>query len=451
MKSQMINNLVKSLSSVKNNRHEESFVRDTNSRAPSMDRPIQKKKWPPKKIAGLAAAGLFFIFVLYTFMFGDSSSKLNVETEKITISTVTRGPFQEFIPVTGTVLPIRTIYLDATEGGRVEKRFIEAGSFVKEGDVILQLTNTNLLLDIMFREAQFFEQSNNLRNTRLLMEQNSLALRRDMVEADYQIRRLERQYQRATELLKGNLVSQQEFEQVKDEYEYQVKRKELALQSFRQDSTFRQMQIRNLESSLERMQANLTVAKQKLENLYLKAPVTGQLTSLNAEIGESKSPGERLGQVDILDGFKVRAGIDEHYLSRIDIGLEGEFDFAGKTYKLTAKKVFPEIRDGRFDVDMEFEGEEPAGIRRGQTLHIRLELGDLAEATLLPRGGFYQKTGGQWVYVMEGSGEVASKRSIRLGRQNPQVFEVLDGLEPGERVITSSYDSFGDIDKLILK
>lgn len=416
-----------------------------------MDRTIQKKKWPPKKIAAVSAGGLFICFVLYSFMFGDNSSKLNVETEKITISEVARGPFQEFIPVTGTVLPIKTIYLDAIEGGRVEKRFIEAGTFVKEGDIILQLANTNLLLDIMFREAQFFEQSNNLRNTRLSMEQNSLNLRRELTEIDYQIQRLQRAHERAVELVKKNLISQQEYEIARNDYDYYLKRKDLAIQSFKQDSLFRQAQIENLESSLERMQANLGVVKQKLESLYLKAPATGQLTSLNAEIGESKNPGERLGQVDILDGFKVRAGIDEHYLSRISPGQNGEFDFAGKTYKLIAKKVFPEIREGRFDVDLEFEGEEPEGIRRGQTLHIRFELGDLSEATLLARGGFYQKTGGQWVYVLAGSGEFATKRSIRLGRQNPQVFEVLEGLETGEKVITSSYDSFGDIDKLILK
>lgn len=416
-----------------------------------MDRAIQKKKWPPKKIAAVSAGGLFICFVLYSFMFGDNSSKLNVETEKITISEVARGPFQEFIPVTGTVLPIKTIYLDAIEGGRVEKRFIEAGTFVKEGDIILQLANTNLLLDIMYREAQFFEQSNNLRNTRLSMEQNSLNLRRELTEIDYQILRLQRAHERAVELVKKNLISQQEYEIARNDYEYYLKRKDLAIQSFKQDSLFRQAQIENLESSLERMQANLVVVKQKLESLYLKAPATGQLTSLNAEIGESKTPGERLGQVDILDGFKVRAGIDEHYLSRISPGQNGEFDFAGKTYKLIAKKVFPEIREGRFDVDLEFEGEEPEGIRRGQTLHIRFELGDLSEATLLARGGFYQKTGGQWVYVLAGSGDFATKRSIRLGRQNPQVFEVLEGLETGEKVITSSYDSFGDIDKLILK
>lgn len=416
-----------------------------------MDRQLQKKKWPPKKIAIFAGGGLFFLFVIYSFIFGDNSSKLNVETEKITIAAVTRGPFQEFIPVTGNVLPIKTIYLDATEGGRVEKKFIEAGSMVKEGDAILLLANTNLLLDIMFREAQFFEQSNNLRNTRLLMEQSRLNLRQQLNEQGYLLQRLKRLYERATELREKNLVSQQEYEQAKDEYEYRRNQKDLAVESFKQDSLFRAIQIDQLESSLKRMEANLGVTKLRLESMTLRAPATGQLTSLNAEIGESKSAGQRLGQVDILDGFKVRAGIDEHYLSRISDGLPAEFDFAGKTYNLITKKIFPEIRDGRFDVDLEFQNDTPEGIRRGQTLHIRLELGDLAEAMLLPRGGFYQKTGGQWVYVVDKSGTVATKRNIKLGRQNPQVFEVLEGLETGEQVVTSSYDSFGDIDKLVLK
>ncbi|MDZ7289253.1 MAG: HlyD family efflux transporter periplasmic adaptor subunit [candidate division KSB1 bacterium] len=416
-----------------------------------MDRPLSKKKWPPKKIVKFAGGGLFFVFVIYSFIFGDSSSKLNVETEKITIATVIRGPFQEFIPVTGTVIPLKTIYLDAIEGGRVEKIFLEAGSMVKEGDKILQLSNTNLLLDIMFREAQFFEQSNNLRNTRLLMEQSRLTLRQQLNEQEYQLQRLKRLYERAAELRAKNLISQQEYEQTRDEYEYRRKQKELAIESFKQDSLFRAIQIEQLEASLQRMQANLEVTKQRLESMVIRAPVTGQLTSLNAEIGESKAPGQRLGQVDVLEGFKVRAGIDEHYLPRINLGLTGEFDFANQTYKLIVKKVFPEIRDGRFDVDLEFEGKEPEGIRRGQTLHIRLELGELSEAILLPRGGFYQKTGGQWVYVLDKSGDYATKRSIKFGRQNPQVFEVLEGLKPGEQVITSSYDSFGEIDKLILK
>src|SRR5574341_540004 len=278
-----------------------------------MDRKIEKKKWPPKKIAMVSAAGLFFCLVIYSFIFGDSSSKLNVETEKITIATVTRGPFQEFIPVTGSVLPIKTIYIDAIEGGRVEKKFIEAGALVKEGDSILLLANTNMLLDIMFREAQFFEQSNNLRNTRLLMEQSRLNLRQQLNDQEYQLQRLKRLYERAEELRTKNLISQQDFEQTRDEYEYRRKQKELSVESFKQDSLFRQIQVEQLESSLRRMQQNLDVTKQRLESMTIKAPVTGQLTSLNAEIGESKAPGQRLGQVDVLDGFKVRAGIDEHY------------------------------------------------------------------------------------------------------------------------------------------
>jgi HlyD family secretion protein len=415
-----------------------------------MDRQIKKKKWPPKRIAWVSVAGIFFTAVIYNFVFGDRSSKLNVNSEKITISTVSRGPFQEFIPVTGTVLPIKTIYLDAIEGGRVETRYIEAGSFVNEGDPILKLGNTNLLLDIMFREAELFQQSNNLRNTRLEMERYRLTLQAELAEISYQIRQLERRHNRSKELRNKNLISQEEFDQVKDDYEYNLQRRGLALVTYKQDSLFRQVQIGQLEQSLERMTANLDVVKQKLEDLILRAPITGHLTSLNAEIGESKTAGERLGQVDVLDGFKVQAGIDEHYLPRIHLGLGGEFDFAGQTHRLITKKVYPEIRSGSFDVDLEFVEGEPPGIRRGMTTHIRLALGDLSEATLLTRGGFYQKTGGQWVYVLDPSGDFATKRDIRLGRLNTQVFEVLDGLDPGERVITSSYDSFGDNDKLIL-
>ncbi|MFQ5825304.1 MAG: efflux RND transporter periplasmic adaptor subunit [bacterium] len=417
-----------------------------------MDRKIEKKKWPPKRIVKYSIAGIFILVIIYNLLLGDSTSKLNVDTEKITISTVKKGPFQEFIPVTGTVIPIKTVFLDAVEGGRVDKIFVEAGSMVNKGDKILQLANTNLLLDIMFREAELFQQSNNLRNTRLAMEQNRLTLRGQLVELDYQIQRSKRLYDRNKELLNKKLISQQEFEETEDEYDYYIKRKELAIESFKQDSLFRKTQIEQLEVSLQRMQTNLGVIKQKYENLTIRAPISGQLTSLNAEfVGEIKSAGERLGQIDVLEGFKVRAGIDEHYLSRINVGLYGEFDFAGKSYRLVSKKVYPEIREGRFNVDLEFVGEEPQGIRRGQTLHIRLELGDLSEALLLSRGGFYQKTGGQWVYVVAPSGDFATKRSIRLGRQNPQVFEVLEGLEPDEQVITSTYDSFGDIDKLILK
>lgn len=414
-----------------------------------MDRKIEKKKWPPRRIAIYSAGGMFTLFVLYTLIFGDTSSKLNVESERITIEAVIESDFQEYIPVTGTVIPIKTVYLDAFDGGRVEKRFVEAGAMVKEGDPILQLANTNLLLDIMNREGQFYDQSNNLRNTRLQMEQYRLQLERDLIEMNYQIQRTSRSMQLRKELFDQGGGSKLEYEQAREEYEYYIKRRALAIRTFKQDSLLRKLQINQLEASLSRMQQNLSLVKTKLENLTLRAPVSGQLTSLNAEIGESKSSGERLGQIDILDGFKVRAGIDELYLPRINLGLTGEFDFAGETYQMATAKIFPEIANGRFNVDLEFNGEEPESIRRGQTVHIRLELGDLSQAVLLARGGFYQKTGGQWVYVLKDD-NTAVKRSIRLGRQNPQYFEVLEGLQPGEKVITSSYDNFGDKDKLIL-
>jgi HlyD family secretion protein len=415
-----------------------------------MDRMLEKKKWPPKRIITYSLSGLFAIIVIYNLLFGDTSSKLNVETEKVTISTVSAGPFKEYIPITGNIIPIKTVYLDAIEGGRVEKLFLEAGTMVEQGDEILQLGNTNLLMDIMFREAEFFEQSNNLRNTRLAMEQNRLNLKSELINLDFQIKMLERDFKRKKELVKENLISQLEFEESRDQYDYNLKRRELAVESYKQDSLFRKIQIGQLEASLSRMQNNLGLVKTKLENLTIRAPISGHLTSLNAEIGESKSRGQRLGQVDVLEGFKVRAAVDEYHLSRIQRELEGEFDFAGGTHKIIVDKIYPEIRDGRFNIDLTFVNSEPEGIRRGLTSHIRLELGNLSEAILLPRGGFYQKTGGQWVYVLDESGDFASKRDIRLGMQNPQMFEVIEGLEPGEKVITSSYESFGDNDVLVL-
>jgi HlyD family secretion protein len=416
-----------------------------------MDRKLKKKKWPPKKIAWIAAASILVLVVLYVLIFGDRSSKLNVKTERITISVVKKGPFQEFIPVTGNVIPIKTVYLDAMEGGRVEKIYVEAGTFVKKGDPILLLGNTNLLLDIMYREAELFQQSNNLRNTRLAMEEKQLQLRTQILDLDYRIKQQKREYDRTTELRNLNLISEKEWEDARDQYEYLVKNRELTLLSHQQDSVFREIQINQLEASLHRIEQNLEIVKQNLDNLTIKAPVTGDLTSLNAEIGESKNRGQRLGQVDVLDGFKVRVRIDEHYLPRINEGQKGEFTFAGKKSHLKIEKIYPEVLNGRFEVDMVFEGKEPEGIRRGQTVHIRLELGDLSEAILLATGGFYQKTGGQWVYVVDPSGEFASKRKIRIGRQNPEAYEVLEGLEIDERVITSSYDNYGDVDKLILK
>jgi len=415
-----------------------------------MDRPIEKKTWTAKRIVGITLVCLVVFAILYGLLFKDSSLRLNVSTERLTISEVKRGAFQEWIPINGIVVPVKSVYIDAIEGGRVEELSAEEGSMVETNQPILKLSNTNLLLDIMYREAEFYRQINELRNTRLAMEKHRLELRSALLDLDYQLSRGERDLERVRALRKTKMISDEEFKEAKDEYDYLFDRRELTLETHRQDSIFRQVQIGALEASVVRMQSNLEIVRGKLDNLLIRAPIAGQLTSLDAELGQLKSPGMRIGQIDVLESFILRCGIDEHYIARITKGLIGEFNFANKAYRLQVIKVYPEVKEGRFEVDMGFIDDEPDGIRRGQTFRIRLELGAPVEVVMLPRGGFYQSTGGRWVFVLDEGGEYAFKRPIRLGRQNTQMYEVLDGLEPGERVITSSYENFGNADKLIL-
>ena len=414
-----------------------------------MDRKIEKDKWPPRKIAMIAGIAAFVMLVGYGLWTQRGGARLRVEKEKLTVATVETGAFQEFIPVIGRVEPLRTVFLDAAEGGRVEEIFVEEGAMLNAGDPIVRLTNNDLQLDLLNREAQFYETMNYLRTARLAMEQNTLNLRSQIVDINYQVTRLNRQHERNEELHKKNLISDDEYEQVNDELLYQRQRHELMLASHKQDSLMRKVQVDQLEASVQRMQRNLDVVRLNLENLVVRAPITGQLTAFNSEIGEAIMSGQRLGRVDRLDGFKVNVPIDEHYLARIDIGQRGSFPFDGEEYEMVITKVYPEVENGRFEVDMEFDMREPSGIRRGQTLRIGLELGDLSEAILIPRGGFFQSTGGNRIFVVQG--DEAVWREIRLGRQNPLHFEVLSGLEPGEQVITSSYDTYGDIDRLILE
>ena len=416
-----------------------------------MDRKIEKKKWPPKKIAWLAGGILLFSFILYNFIWGDTSSIYRANAERLTISAVTKGPFQESVPVTGAVMPIKTFFLDATEGGKVEEIFREAGSILKEGEKILRLGNTDLLISISQQEASVAEQRDRFANTRFNFQQNRIALKRQLLTQNYEAIRLKRLYERQKSLYENNLIAKQEFEQAEDEYKYQKQLLDLNIEQFKRDSTFQEIQLSQLQKSFDRLQQNLKRSQQRLDELVLKAPISGQLTSLDAEIGQSKSRGQRLGQIDDLNGFKIRAQIDEFYLPKIGLQQEGEFEFAGASHRIRIFKIFPEISEGRFEVDLEFVGEEPTGIRRGQTVHIRLELSGLSEQILLPLGGFFQKTGGQWAYVLDQSGDFATKRNIRLGRKNQQVYEVLEGLQPGEKVVTSSYDDFGDNDKLVFK
>jgi HlyD family secretion protein len=416
-----------------------------------MDRKIEKKKWTPKKIFTYGGGGLLFIFIIYLLIFADKSSKLNVEEDRITISEVKYGPFQEFIPITGTVQPIKTFFLDVSEGGRVVKKYVEEGDFVNVGDPIIKMDNAELTLSVIYNQANVFSQINNLRSTRLSMEQSKLNLRSQLLDIEYDLIEKKRTYNNDKALFEKNLISKNEFDRAKEQYEYASQKKDLTLETYRQDSLFRTQQISQLEQSVETLQSNLAVTKTQLENLTVRAPIKGQLTALNAEIGQSIARGENLGRIDVIDSNKVRASIDEHYIARVAAGQTGEFTFNGKDYRLIIKTVFPQVTDGRFEVDMHFVGEVPNGIRRGQTLQIKLELGEPDKAITIDRGGFYQTTGGQWIFVVDKSGGYATKRNIKLGRQNTNSFEVLDGLKPGEKVITSSYETFGDVDKLVLK
>ncbi|MBC8191517.1 MAG: efflux transporter periplasmic adaptor subunit [Candidatus Marinimicrobia bacterium] len=415
-----------------------------------MDRIIEKSRWKKyKPYAFAAAAAIFVVSVLV--MGARGGDTLKIDNRRIGISTVESGDFQEFIPLSGTVVPIKTYYLDAIEGGRVETRYMDAGTFVEQGDKIISLANTNLLLDIMYREAELFQQSNNLRNTKLAMQQNRLSIQSQLLDLNYQILQSKRVFERNARLAEKEMISGEAYESSRDDYQYLLKKRVLTLQSFEQDSIYREVQVQQLESGLARMQDNMEIVKQNLDNLVITAPVSGQLTSLNAEIGEAKVRGERLGQIDILDGFKISAPVDEHFITRVQLSQPAHFSIGSREYTVHLNKIYPEVVNGQFRIELAFEGLEPEDIRRGQTLHMRLELGNSEQAILLRRGGFYQETGGQWVYVLDEGGQSASKRQVKLGRQNQDFYEVLEGLEPGDKVITSSYRQFGDYEQLFFK
>lgn len=416
-----------------------------------MDRKVKKKTWTKQRIAMAIGIALFLAAIIYGFSTTTGGKKLNVESEKVTSAVVEWGPFQENISVTGNVLPRTTVYLDAVEGGRVEEIYVLEGTNVERNTPLLRLSNNNLELSLINADASRIEQINRLEDIRFRMEQNALNLRQQLVQMDYQIQRLEREHQRNEDLFKNGTISEREYYQIKDEYDYYVRNRDLTLQGYRQDSLQMATQLRQMQASVRRMETNYKVLQNILDNLTVKAPVSGYLTALEAEIGELKRSGDRFGQVDVLDGFKVRAGVDEFYIARVLRGQTATTQpMGGERHPMVVTKVYPEVRDGRFEVDLEFPQGEPQGIRRGQTIRFQLEMSDPTEAMLVPRGGFFQSTGGNWIYVVNESGNEAVKRTIRIGRQNTQHYEVLEGLEQGERVITSSYDTFGDADRLML-
>ena len=417
-----------------------------------MDRVIEKKyKWLNKKTIWIGVIALVILIALFNIVFGDKSSKLNIETDKITIETITEDEFKDYIAVIGTVEPIETIYLDAIEGGRVEEIVIQEGNMVKKGDVLLKLSNTNLILEISNNEAAVSRAVNEFQNTKINLQLQTINRKQNLIETERQLKQQKRQYEYNLELFKEHHISKEDFDRSSELYEATTQQHALLIDVLKTDSVFREVQVKSMEAQIRRMEDNLRVIQGRMDNLKVKAPVDGELASLNPKVGEVINYGQRIGTVNILDDYKLRVEIDEHYIARVRKELPSSFDFAGKDFALIIDKVYPEVIGGRFAVDMIFTSEKPTQIRIGQTFRIKLELGESKQAILIPRGGFYQSTGGQWVYVIDPSGEFAIKRSITIGRQNPKHYEVMSGLEPGEKVIVSSYDNFNNVDKLILK
>ena len=416
-----------------------------------MDRVIAKKKWGKKRILTIVAIFGIVSLAAASYYFTSGKSRLNVDTERITISEVKKGPFQETIPVNGIVLPITSIYLDAVEGGRVEEKYVDDGAIMKKGEPILRLSNTDLELSLVNQETSVYNLLTQMQISQNAARQNTIGKLNQGTDVESQLKEAERIYKLNKQLYEQKAIGLQEFKQSENNYNYQLEKKELSEQILKQDSISVRQELNQARQSYERTQNALDVMRKKVGDLIVRAPVDGQLTSLDAEIGQLKNKTERLGQIDVLSGFKVRVDIDEHYISRIITGLRGSFTFANKDYKLVVKKVYTQVTNGRFQVDMEFDGEVPQGIRRGQTLQIRLAFSDEVEAVQVAKGGFYQQTGGNWIFKVGDNGTIAYKVDIQLGRQNPDYYEVLEGLKPGDKVVTSSYENYGNMQELVLK
>ncbi|MBK7626282.1 MAG: HlyD family efflux transporter periplasmic adaptor subunit [Bacteroidales bacterium] len=416
-----------------------------------MDRPIEKKKGLQKKHIGYIAIAAAMIVLIYMAFFADRTSTYKVEKDKLIIETVVEDQFNDYITVPGTVEPITIIYLDAQEGGRVEEKVVEEGSMVKKGDIILKLSNPDLHLNILDSEAQLAEKENFLRNTQINMEQQRLQIKRELVNLKYEIERKERNYQQNVILMKDNLISKEEFIRSKEDVDMARQSKELFLERQRQDSLFYSININSMVNNLENMRRNLQLVRQRAENLNVRAPVDGQLGLLTPEIGQSIQRGANMGQINVLTSYKVVAQIDEHYIDRVRTQLSATLDRQGTMFNLEVKRVYPEVRGGTFEIDMIFRDSMPDNIRTGQTYYTSLQLGQPKVSVMVPIGGFFQETGGQWIFVLDPSEEFAVKRNISIGRKNPKYYEVLQGLNPGEKVIVSGYETFGKNEKLILK
>lgn len=418
-----------------------------------MDIRIEKKKglralFTKRGIPYLAGA-LFLLFVVWLLV-RDNSSTLRVDARTISVGTVARGEFNDYIRVTGQVQPITTVQLSPLEAGIVERLVVEEGASVRKGDVLVELSNTSLTLEILNSEAELAEKQNILRNTLISMEQQKLDLRLDKVQLDLDVERKRRTWQQNEELYRSNLIAREDWLQSKEDYELAERKRELNIERQIQDSLYRTVQIEQMEDNLANMKRNMELIRQRIGNLQVKSPIDGEVGLLDVVLGQSVTSGQKIGQVNDLSDYKVEAEIDESYIDRVRAGLDATFERQDTAFTMRLRKVYPEVRNGQFRADFTFVGAHPRNIRSGQTYYLHLELGQPTDAVIIPRGSFYQSTGGAWIYVVAPEGDRAYKRPIRIGRQNPQYYEVLEGLEPGERVIVSGYENYGVNDVLIL-
>ncbi|MBL0027371.1 MAG: HlyD family efflux transporter periplasmic adaptor subunit [Saprospiraceae bacterium] len=416
-----------------------------------MDKVLPKKFWTKQRIVLSSLGGVFLSFIIWQIAFADMRSKLNVDIEKLTISEVTVGNFDEYIIVQGVVQPLKTIQLDAIVGGYVTQKLVEGGSMVKEGEIILRLENQQLKLNFLQSETEASRLVNDLQNTRQRLKVERFNLQKTLNDLDFQMAQAMDVFDRNVYLFKSNMISDMDYQKSNRDYDRLVKQRQIEIESQKYQQENAELQIKQLEGTLVRTQKNVDLWRQTLENLVVRAPVKGLLSSIDVEIGANINQGQNIGQIDDMNGFKLRADIDEHYISRIFTGLRATFEFNNDKYEMEIIKVYPEVRSGRFAVDMTFVSKAPDGIRRGQSSPVRLELGQAQKAKLLSVGGFFSDTGGNWVYVLEKNEQRAIKRSITLGRKNPSFYEVLDGLKRGEKVVISSYSNFGDKEVLELK
>lgn len=416
-----------------------------------MDRIIEKKKWTKGRIAAIAAAVLVLFLVVWMLFIRDNRSRLYVDYNQLSIAVVEKGKFQEFIPVDGIVFPRTTIFIDAVQGGIVEEVFVEDGAMLKKGDPILKLANANMELSYMDQETRMYDAINNLANTRISLEQLRYTRQKEITQLNYEIDRLKIDFRRKEQFFKDKLISEKEYEDALRDYNYSLKQLEITLNLRKLDSISGVSQSNQIASSMQRMNNNLALLQRNMDNMTIKSPVDGKLSSFLVEIGQTKTAGEQLGQIDMMDGIKLRANIDERYISRVFTGQEAECEISGKTYSLEISKIYTNVTNGSFQVDLLFKAEEPEGVKRGQTIQLKVKFSGATDALIVRRGGFFQETGGNWIYVLDKEESSAVKRAIKIGRQNTTHYELLEGLEEGDKVIISSYDNFNSREKLIFR